>query len=168
MFQFVSDFFRLKPKELARAAVLGPLNGFFIIGDMLDSMVRAIIGMKDWPDEVPIYGPVNDLVKAMKNVTSGDMSSEDIWKAMEDLGGAIGGVTGIPIEQPIRTVEGGVDLLSGAYEKGIAKILGWSPFVLTETGAKKKKSGIRTLDPAIKIDIKVKIKPKIKIPKIKI
>jgi len=168
LFQWVSDWFKWDKEEQLRAVILGPFNGIFIVGEMLDTSIRYAMGMRVFDSEIPIYSIVDDIGKSLKLIDTGidpekDISIEDVFKAIRGLAGATGSITGKPLQQPIDIGAGIIDVLSGEYGSGLGQVLGWSEYVTGGKG-KKEKKGIQI--PGVKIP-SVKI-PGIKIPGIKI
>jgi len=165
LFQWVSDFFRWDPEEQKRAVILGPFNGIFILGDGLDYLIRTALSMRTFDSEIPLYSIADDIGKAVKLINDDDITTEDVVGAIRGLLGATGAVTGKPLKQTLDMSMGFSDLLSGEYGKGLAEILGWSPYVAEKaTEGSKDKSAIKI--PGVKVP-SIKI-PTIKIPSIKI
>jgi len=165
LFQWVSDFFRWDKDEQKRAMIVGPFNGVFIIGDGLIFLVRTALGMRTFDSEIPLYSIADDIGKAVKLVNDDDITTEDVVGAIRGLLGATGAVTGKPLKQTLDMSMGFSDLLSGEYGEGLAKLLGWSPYVAEKaTEGSSDKSAIKI--PSVKVP-SIKI-PTIKIPSIKI
>lgn len=163
-FQFVSDWFKWNPEEQKRAMILGPFNGMFIVGDGLDSLIRTALGMRAFSSEIPLYSISDDIGKTVKLINDDDITTEDVFRAIRGLAGATGALKGLPLKQPIDIGAGIEHTLTGEYERGLAEILGWSPYVAKEMTKKPKKKGIPTIKiPTIKTNI-----PTIKIPTIKV
>jgi hypothetical protein len=135
-FQWVSDLFTWDEDEQLRAVILGPLNGVFILGDMLDQGIRTALGLQRYANEIAIYGISGDASKAIDvtfdAIRGEDISDEDVYRAIRGLAGAIGGITGIPLKQLVDELKAGSDLLSGEFDKGLAEFLGWSPHIAEE------------------------------------
>jgi len=137
LFQWVSDRFTWDEDEQKRAMILGPLNGYFILKDALDFLVREALGLRSYGMELPIMGIPKDLKKAMKLIDIDELDAEALLRAIRGLAGAVGSVTGTPAKQAVDVATGFSDTLSGDYEKGIAEIAGWSPY-MAEKAAKDK------------------------------
>ena len=129
LFQFASDRFTWDEDEQKRAALFGSLNGYFIIGDALDYIIRYMLGMKNFNMEMPVYSAVHDFIKMTALVDLFDLSVDEAFKAFESLGGVLGVGTGLPLKQAVRTAKGAVDSLSGEYEKGFSELMGYSPYL---------------------------------------
>ena len=135
LFQMVSDL-GLEPKNLLRASVLGPLNGLFIIGDMLTALVNRLLGNRAFDVEVPIMGVKDEALKGItllrQLVDADDITTEDIIKGVRGILGASGSSIGIPLKPPFDILMGTRDVLKGDYASGFAQVLGWSPFIFTD------------------------------------
>lgn len=147
-FQWVSDAFKWDPKEQLRAAIFGPLNGLFILGDMIEGAVRTALGMRVYPSEIPIYGIADDIYKAIRELTADDIDTEDIMDAISAILGFTGSIAGIPLKSPFDIGTGVKDIATGEFEQGFIKLLGWSPFV-AEKGKKKTKAKSTKKNPFI-------------------
>ncbi|MCK5602577.1 hypothetical protein KAR91_11925 [Candidatus Pacearchaeota archaeon] len=140
-FQWVSDRFTWDEDEQKRAMILGPLNGFFIIGDGLDYIIRSAIGMHTFGMELPFMSAFKDFAKAVKvPFQEDDITVEDFIRALRGLAGAVAAspapvVGGKPLKQIIDMSVGVSDTLSGEYEKGIAGMAGWSPYAAEKAAA---------------------------------
>ena len=141
LFQYVSDFFRWDPEEQKRAAILGPFNGIFIIGDGLDYLVRLALDMRTFDSEIPLYSIVDDIGKAVKLINDDDITTEDVFKAIRGLAGATGAVIGKPLKQAVDITAGVSNTLNGEYEKGLGRMFGWSEYII-DKGVKKPKSRV--------------------------
>lgn len=129
-FQWVSDFGKWNKEEQLRAAILGSFNGIFIIGDMLDSAIRQLIGLKTFePGPAPL-SISKGILKAIKELKEDDISSEDFIEALKNLSISTGQVTGIPFKTINDWLEGVEDIQKGQIGRGALKLLGWSPYVV--------------------------------------
>jgi GGDEF domain-containing protein len=129
LFQFVSDGFTWDEDEQKRAVILGPLNGIFILGSMLEGVIREALGQKVFDDEVPVVSLADDARRAMKLITEDDMDAEDTLKAIRSLAGLVGALTGTPTKTAVDIAAGVDEILTGEFDKGLAEVLGWSPSV---------------------------------------
>jgi hypothetical protein len=130
LFQWVASGFKWDEKEQKRAAILGSFNGVFILKDILDAVVRSALGMKVFDPSVPILSTGRGVANATGKLTDGDITSEDIAEAVEDLlSETVGPVTGAPIKQLYNAYDG---ILEMQYDpvKGAQKVAGWTDFAL--------------------------------------
>ena len=127
-FQWVSDRFTWDEDEQLRAMTLGALNGYFILGDALDFMLRKAFEMQTFDLGIPIWSAPEDLSKAIDLLDPDDLDSESFFRAIRGLAGGVGAIIGQPVKQVVDVTKGFSDTLSGEYEKGIAELMGWSPF----------------------------------------
>ena len=154
-FQMVANLFGFDDddrKEYLRAMLIGPMNGLFIFQDMIDSIVRASLGMKVWDSEIPIYQLSNDLVQAIQKLDIGDIDAEDIKDALKELMEASNSV-GIPTKYIMNLTQGVKDLIDGDIQRGLGLMLGWSEYHLKEKRIKD--DGGMKVEP-IKMDFKNK------------
>jgi hypothetical protein len=132
IFQFASDRFTWDEDEQKRAFFFGSLNGFFIVGDGLDFLLRHMLGMKTFDMEMPVYSAVHDVIKMTALVDLFDLTVDEAFRAFEGLGGVLGVGTGLPGKQAVRLVKGASDTLDGEYEKGLTELMGYSPYLAKE------------------------------------
>jgi hypothetical protein len=129
LFQFVSDGFTWDEDEQERAVILGPLNGIFILGDILDGITRKALGLRVFDDEVPVLSVKDDAIKAMKLVQADDLDTEETMRAIRGFAGLVGSLTGVPLKTAVDIGTGVDEILTGDFDKGAAQFLGWSPSV---------------------------------------
>jgi len=114
-------------KGQKRSMILGSLNGYFIVGDALDYIIKQCLGMyAELPTIAPI-GVARDVAKALRLFNWNDLEDEEMLSAVRGLAGATGAATGVPLKQVVDIGTGVSDVLAGDYEKGIMEIAGWSP-----------------------------------------
>jgi len=114
-------------KEYLRASLLGSINGLFIFGDILDSILRQVLELRVWDVNIPLLTVGDDIRKVMSNLSEDDITSEDVMDAIEGLAGA-GNSAGIPTEQVLRMGQGISDIMKEDYKRGFAQLLGWSTY----------------------------------------
>jgi hypothetical protein len=140
LFQFVSDGFTWDEEEQKRALVFGPLNGIFIIGDILDGIVRASLDMRTYDSEIPMMSIGDDVIKGVRAIKDDDLTDEEFLRAVRGLAGATGALTGVPLRTVVDIGAGVDEMLTGDYEQGAAQVLGWSPSVAKKIAGNDKKS----------------------------
>lgn len=122
LFQFIADGFAWDDKDQARAAILGSLNGFLVLGSVLESAVSASLG----------------ITKRMSKNSSIFMEGvQDLWQAVQDsyhkgeiswpdVVDALGMISGVPVETA-RNIGGGIeDIADGKFERGIKRVAGYT------------------------------------------
>lgn len=141
LFQFVADAFKWKKDSQMRSAIMGSLNGAFILKDLIDMSIKKLTGEH-------IFGTVTLLDRLMQDAgkSIGDFyefldspSMEtffDLVKSSAQIGGE---VTGLPGKQVFDMAEGTQDILNGDFSKGTLKLTGWSPYVVEDKNKNKKK-----------------------------
>lgn len=137
LFQWASDAFTWDEDEQLRAIILGPLNGIFVIGDILDGMIRNALGLRVFDDEVPVYSIKDDAIKAWELLSPGDLDTEETLRAIRGIAGLVGAKTGLPAKQLVDLVAAVEEILTGDFEKGAAQLLGWTPFTAEKRTDKK-------------------------------
>ena len=159
LFQWVANFGGWDEedrKEYLRAGILGSLNGLFLFGDIVDGIIRAAMGLRVWPQEVPIATIGDDIQQAIKKVEFDNITADDVKEALFELSDA-GNALGVPVRYAKNFPMGLKEILEGDTYKGVGLLLGWSEYYL------KKEKGIGIEIPEIEIRI-----PSIEIPEVEI
>jgi len=137
LFQVVSDGFKFDKDNDIRAAVLGSLNGWFILNKVLENIYNMIFtednlrkARMSVRDLVPFWGSGEDLFNQIVKYRNDDISFFDL------VGGVIkpaGELTGLPLKY-IKDVatNAGEYAYYGEYFKELLLWLGWSPYVLDQ------------------------------------
>lgn len=160
LFQFVANFGRLDEealKDYMRAGILGSINGLFLFGSVIDSVLRASLGLKVWDTSIPIIDTLDEIKDAITSISIEDISNGDIYDMLGAFSEAAS-VFGIPSEQAVDMVDGFSDLLEGDIREGIGQILGWSEYSM---GANRKSGSGGIELPSVEI-------PTIEIPTIEV
>lgn len=145
MFQFVASGFRFDWREMARAALVGSLNGFFILHDLFIGIASTVLGLKTFPSGSVIDSGFRNVRRAMRELREGDVDMETFIKVLTETSKAAGLVTGLPVPAAIGILEGTKMLMDAKtkedYLKGIKRISGWSNFVLDQGENPNKRRG---------------------------
>lgn len=142
LFQFIADGFRYEEDKQAVAMILGAMNGYFILGDLLKQGISRAVGTDSFRAKgINFYSALNEAtegaVEALDAVLDNDM--EDFFEAMGEVAQAAGKLTGQPIEQGFNVYEGAKELAEGEdTKKGALLILGWPPGAIKDVGGRKK------------------------------
>lgn len=140
-FQFVSDGFRWDKDAQLRAAVLGSLNGAFVLGKVMERMVDwAITGTLNYKLGIKeLFPPVSVLENGAKFLSDSvkyavdDISLEDYMDALRGAVRTAGEATGLPLKYPMDVaMASGNYLEEGEYGKAALLWLGWSPYALRD------------------------------------
>lgn len=140
-FQFVSDGFRWDKDAQLRAAVLGSLNGAFVLGKVMERMVDwAITGTLNYKLGIKeLFPPVSVLENGAKflsdsvNYAVDDISLEDYMEALRGAVRTAGEATGLPLKYPMDVAAASGDYLDEEeYGKAALLWLGWSPYALRD------------------------------------
>jgi len=143
LFQWMSDFGEIDEDEQLRAATLGSLNGLFILGDVLDSMVRMTLNRDadiDLPTflnnsgNTPVFSIVDDLLRATQKLSVDDITLEEFLDGIKDLSeGVVGPLSGAPVKRIFDSYEGINDIIEDdEIAKGVLKLMGWSPYTVNK------------------------------------
>ena len=124
-------------KDYLRAGILGSLNGLFIFGDVIDSVIRKALGLRVWSLEIPIVSIKNSIISAMSKIDWDNILAKDVLEALAKLSESLDSLA-IPATQVRNMIIGTGDLMNGDIKEGVLEILGWSPNVVKE-----KKKGTR-------------------------
>jgi len=114
-------------KEYLRAGILGSLNGLFIAGDVIDSVIRQALGLRVWDNEIPLVTIADDVNKAIRKLDFDDITNEDVFAALLAFAEA-GTSLGIPVKQTVNMIGGMADIIEGSFAEGLARLSGWSEF----------------------------------------
>jgi len=139
-FQAVADGFRWDKDAQLRAALLGSLNGVFILNSVLEKLYDAYIGGKGlWNsslrirDVVPFWGSGEDLIKFFDDLSEGDVELDDYIDVMRAFGKPVGELTGLPVKYPLDVIKNfGEYAEDGETQKEVLLWLGWSPYALRD------------------------------------
>lgn len=140
-FQFVSDGFRWDKDAQLRAAVLGSLNGAFVLGKVMERMVDwAITGTLNYKLGIKeLFPPVSVLENGAKFLSDSvkyavdDISLEDYMDALRGAVRTAGEATGLPLKYPMDVAMTSGDYLDEEeYGKAALLWLGWSPYALRD------------------------------------
>lgn len=136
-FQVVSDGFRWDKDNDLRAAVLGSLNGWFILNKVLENVYNWITDNSNMfttrmsvRDLVPFWGSIEDLKNDLLKFADDEMELEDVLDVIKP----IGEVTGLPLKYAKDVVENAGEYADeGEYGKELLLWLGWSPYSLRDS-----------------------------------
>lgn len=136
-FQVVSDGFRWDKDNDLRAAVLGSLNGWFILNKVLENVYNWVTDNGNMfktrmsvRDLVPFWGSVEDLKNDLLKFADDEMELEDVLDVIKP----IGEVTGLPLKYAKDVVENAGEYADeGEYGKELLLWLGWSPYSLMDS-----------------------------------
>lgn len=132
IFQLVSSGFgddEEDIKEYKRAATLGSFNGLMIAGGMIDSTIRAALGLKVWPQEIPIVTAVNDVGKLIKSYQPDDITLFD-WAQFMDGAAGVGQSLGVPTQFALTGYEAIDKIIRKDYKAALLNIAGWSDYAI--------------------------------------
>ena len=112
LIQFIANGFTWDDEDQGRAALLGTMNGLFIIGDVADGLARAVTGGSDAMVDMEGRHPAEftqDILEALLEVQENGFDFEDIMEESKALdfflkGGAA--VTGVPLHTIMDEIRG--------------------------------------------------------------
>lgn len=136
-FQVVSDGFRWDKDNDLRAAVLGSLNGWFILNKVLENVYNWITDNSNMfttrmsvRDLVPFWGSIEDLKNDLLKFADDETDLEDVLDVIK----LIGEVTGLPLKYAKDVAENAGEYADeGEYGKELLLWLGWSPYSLRDS-----------------------------------
>jgi hypothetical protein len=140
-FQWASDGFDWDKKAQLRAALLGSLNGIFLLNSVLENGLDIALGTADaWQatrmgvrDVVPFWGSGEDLAKFFIKMAEGEIDVEEYMDVIKAFGKPAGELSGIPVKYPLDVIKNfGSYAEEGEYFKEVLLWLGWSPYALRE------------------------------------
>ena len=163
LFQWVASGFPLgddwdeeDSSDMIRAAILGNLNGVFVLGDILGSFADFAQG-KPWAadlNSIPLFIQVADVVKAsqklVQKINAKDRSPRKVREARLEFFGAMGGLFGLPVDQILKA-KNNINKLKREKDvkKMLLRILNYSDYVIEgpEKEEKKKKEKKGAIEP---------------------
>jgi len=137
LWQFVGDLGRFDPQHQARAALSGPWNSLFILGDVIDAMAKTgtkyvakkITGEKQDDKFFPVGDNSTEFIvkleRAMSKLSKDDISMEDVLDAVSTGAEGVGLAIGKPIGPILQIGDGINTLVTDDAEAGIYKMLGF-------------------------------------------
>nr|DAL99035.1 MAG TPA: crystallin beta/gamma motif-containing protein [Bacteriophage sp.] len=136
-FQWASDGFDWDKKAQLRAALLGSLNGIFLLNSVLEKGLDIALGTDDsWQatrlglrDILPPWATIEDIGAFFVKFAEDDVEVEDVMRAIKSFGE----FGGIPVKYPLDVIKNfGSYAEEGEYFKEVLLWLGWSPYALRE------------------------------------
>jgi uncharacterized short protein YbdD (DUF466 family) len=153
LFQWVASGFPLgddwdeeDSSDMIRAAILGNLNGVFVLGDILGSFADFAQG-KPWAadlNSIPLFIQVADVVKSsqklVQKINAKEPSPKKIREARLEFFGALGGLFGLPVDQITKAINN-INKLKREKDvkKMLLRILNYSDYVIEGPGKEEKK-----------------------------
>lgn len=136
-FQVVSDGFRWDKDNDLRAAVLGSLNGWFILNKVLENVYNWVTGNGNMfntrmsvRDLVPFWGSAEDFIKDIYKWADDDIELSDYLDVLKPAGE----LTGLPLKYAKDVLENaGEYAADDEYFKEGLLWLGWSPYSLRDS-----------------------------------
>jgi hypothetical protein len=137
VFQLAADGFDWEPEKQARAALLGPLNGLFIVRDLVGTMSAALFeGVTYWTAGAPPPLTTANLgaramMRVHKMIKEG-LTDEDMSNTLMELAEFTGNLTGVPVGPTRRIASGISDAMTGETEHPLRRSIGYTENALTE------------------------------------
>lgn len=144
LFQYVANGFDWDEDEQLRAAIVGNLNGVFILGDILTSAVGSMFGKRYFPNEPNFAAWIRETSNGVADLIKDGVDTEDLLDALSDIASGIGKASGLPVD----FIKGIVDSTEYYEEdetaKGTLRFLGWPDGVLDDRNKRGKSNKIST------------------------
>lgn len=138
VFQFIANGFRWDDEDQLRAAILGSFNKLFIVGEMADALIAAIVsndirrasGLSQTP-----YGDVaQDVVYAVgrldRELENGTFDMSDMLFVADHIASASSKGLGIPYEGVRNWTEGAAAAALGETDMPIRRMMGYTDYAL--------------------------------------
>jgi hypothetical protein len=134
--QIISSGFKIEEDRLLIAALLGQLNSYIILGDILQAVTIASLkkagiidpALKQFAPDTSLT--FTTIMKEMMRGVSDAMDStdaEEFLEAFKDISVAIGLLTGMPVKSTINFTEGIQGILEGEdLEKNWLKVMSFT------------------------------------------
>jgi N12 class adenine-specific DNA methylase len=135
LFQWVASAFDWDDEAMGRAALVGPLNGLFLVRDLIGSASAALLeGKHYWstgtPPPLTTMNMTSQVMRRLNKAMKKGLSDEELAKLFDELAEITGNLTGIPYG-PVSRVAGGVkDAATGKTDHPIRRAMGYSERVL--------------------------------------
>lgn len=153
LFQFASDGFDWDKEAQLRAAVLGSLNGVFVLNSLLTKIYDRTINQWLFDKKpqygsdrlgvreiVPFWASIEDLEKQFEKLADDDIDLTDMADAFEmfsKIAKPAGELAGLPLKYPLDVIKNfGNYAEEDKYRKELLLYLGWSPYALRENDNK--------------------------------
>lgn len=133
LFQWVCDLGRWDAKAQLRVALIGSLNGMFLLKDIYDVIIRTAQSERVFDQTLSIYGTLNELGKKLGKAFKTWLNNpdiEDIMISIKDLGVAGGEAFGLPFGQVENLWEGATNVWEGNVVEGLEILAGWTPYAV--------------------------------------
>jgi len=140
LFQWVSNGFVWDKDEQKRAAILGSLNGLFMLGDGIDYVLRKMLKLRSFgmqPTILSVFKDLGDLIGIAKKENK---TSEDNLRAARKAADVTGKMTGLPIKALVDIEQGVEKISDGKLEEGLKQVAGLSPYIAGQKGSKSKQT----------------------------
>jgi len=134
-FQYVANGFEWDEDKQLIAMITGPLNGFFILGDVVARSIASLFGERFFAGEPNFIAFAADIAKGVEkairsidaDIAEGEFSidMQDMLAAMVDIAQGVGTATGLPVDAAEGIIEGTQDIVGGNVERGAYRFLGW-------------------------------------------
>jgi hypothetical protein len=132
LFQWVASGFDWEPEKQLRAALVGPLSGLFIIRDITDSMMGALVEGRPpfWsvgtpPPLTTIAPAARAMFHLHKGIEEG-WDTEEFLKMVDNLAKTTGHLTGLPYQPVARVAKGMATAAAGETEHPVRRAIGYS------------------------------------------
>ena len=133
LFQWVCDLGRWDAKAQLRVALIGSLNGMFLLKDMFDALIRKAQGERVFDQTLSIYGTLNEISETIgKSIKTwlNNPDIEDIMVSIKDLGVVGGEAFGLPVGQVENLWKGVTNVWEGNVVEGLEILAGWTPYAV--------------------------------------
>lgn len=124
IFQFVANGFYWDDEDQKRAAGLGSLNGFLVLGSILETAVSSIFDAKrrGKGQSIIFAEGMQEFFAAMTQAAEEGVTWEEILEGLD----AVGKITGLPVETVRTEISSVKDIQEGYTDVGIKKIAGYT------------------------------------------
>ena len=141
LYQFATNGFEWDNEDQARAAILGSLNGMFLIGDAIDAVMAVMMNkfagtnMKLFRSGNLLTDASNELIKSIQNINPDEVTFEDFIKLTAAI---MEPWKGLPITTGAHMAGAVGAITEGNTQQGIMKLLGWSPYIVDKNSVSSK------------------------------
>ena len=125
-FQFVANGFTFDEEDQLVAVATGPLNGFFILGDIINNLVREAFGGDSFQESgFKFLKFANEIKDGMIEIAKSEGDLDEVLEGVADISKGAGRVVGLPVDQAKNMAEGVDDFDSDRPLRGTLRFLGY-------------------------------------------
>jgi len=125
-FQFVANGFTFDEDDQLVAVLTGPLNGFFILGDLANNFIREIFTGDSYSQSaLNAFKFAREIKSGMAEIVKSGADTDEVLEGLLDIVTGVGRVSSLPVDQAKNIAEGIDNVNSGKVVRGTMRFAGW-------------------------------------------